>query len=281
MLNPEIDALSPRPLETVRIAGIDLHDVDGAECVNHVMIEASSGRGGWIVTPNADIARQANRDPMIAQLVARATMRVADGMPLVWASRIVGTPLRERVCGSDLVWSLSERAAQQNLSVFLLGGGQEDTASKAAAVLKERYPNLRIAGTWFPPFGFEINPMQKEAMRLALRKAAPDIVYVALGFPKAERLIDELREVLPNAWWIGVGISLSFICEEVPRAPVWMQKVGLEWLHRLTQEPGRLAKRYLWHDLPFVARLLASCLLSRQTETDSTARRLPSISARR
>ncbi len=260
---PRKNTLNEDAIPVVRIDVMDIHNISEAQCVGYVISSSRSGRGGWLVTPNADIARQTHADRTIRTLIERADLRVADGMPLIWASRLKGTPLQGRVCGSDLVWSIAAQAAAHGLSLFLLGGGRPDTAWKAAGRLKAHNPGLNIAGTWYPPFGFEGSPTEMADLRAALRAANPDIVYVALGFPKAEKLIDELRGDFPGTWWLGIGISLSFIGGEVHRAPRWLQRLGLEWIHRLAQEPGRLAKRYLWHDIPYVARLLGSALLSR------------------
>ncbi|MCC5870754.1 MAG: WecB/TagA/CpsF family glycosyltransferase [Gammaproteobacteria bacterium] len=237
--------------------------IDEPTCVEHFATAADSGQGIWVVTANADIARLCQHDAELAQLVAGADLIVADGMPLVWASRLLGHALPERVCGSDLVWSLAERAAQDGFKLFLLGGGTPSTAARAATILQERFPALEIAGTHFPPFGFESDPGEMERIEEAVRDASAALVYVALGFPKAEKLIASLLDKFPAVSWIGVGISLSFICGEVPRAPKWMQHVGLEWIHRLAQEPRRLAMRYLWHDIPFTAKLLASAIWAR------------------
>ncbi len=245
------------------IAGLDLRDINEAALVDHLAEAANRQQGGWIVTANADIARQCRQQPTLKAMVAKADLIVADGMPLIWAARICGRPLPERVCGSDLVWSIAERASQDGLSLFLLGGGEPDTARRAASVLQARHPSLAIAGTHYPPFGFESDATEMARLRDALTQAAPDIVYVALGFPKAERLIHALRSEYPGIWWIGVGISLSFMAGDVARAPPWMQRIGFEWLHRMVQEPGRLVKRYLWHDIPFVLWLLAWALRER------------------
>ena len=247
----------------VEIAGLNVAKVNEAILVDHVASSLESGHGGWLVTANADIARLCNQNSDLHRFVGGADVIVADGMPLIWASRLQGTPLLARVCGSDLVWSIAERAAEEGRSLFLLGGGQPDTAKRAAAVLQQRYPRLNIAGTHYPPFGFETDGMQMDAIRHQLETTRPDIIYVALGFPKAERLIEQLRARHPKTWWIGVGISLSFIAGDVTRAPRWMQAIGMEWMHRLVQEPGRLTKRYLWHDIPYVATLLLSSAIKR------------------
>ena len=250
-------------VSTVRLLGVPFANLTNQGCVELVVSELKSGRGGWMVTPNVDILRRIVKDPAAARLVGEANLFVADGMPLIWASRLQGTPLPERVAGSDLLVSLSRGAAGAGRSVYLLGGNP-GMAKGAAGVLTGRLPGLRVAGFSEIPMGWNVQADVETRERIAdqLRKAAPDIVYVALGFPKQEQVIDALREVLPGAWWLGVGVSFSFICGEVHRAPRWMQVTGLEWTHRLAQEPGRLGRRYLIDGPPFAFSLLLNSLLS-------------------
>jgi N-acetylglucosaminyldiphosphoundecaprenol N-acetyl-beta-D-mannosaminyltransferase len=195
--------------------------------------------------------------PNYAEAVKAADLRLVDGMPLVWASRLQGTPLPGRVAGSDLVYSLSRAMAEHGRSVYLLGG-EPGTASAAAGELQRQYPELIVAGTDCPAHGFESDDQQMHLLKERLVSAKPDMVFVALGSPKQEFLIQKLMPLLPSTWWIGIGISFSFVCGHVRRAPTWMQRIGLEWIHRLCQEPRRLAKRYLLHGLPFFLRLIAS-----------------------
>ncbi len=250
------------PLPTVRLRGVNLHAITEAGCIQHVLNALDQGHGGVVVTPNLDHLRRCLKDIRFGALVAEADLVVADGMPLIWASRLQGTPLPERVAGSDLISSLSAAAAEKGRSIFLLGGAP-NTAEGAARVLQQRHPNLKIAGTHFPPMGFEEDDKAIEAMIAQLQAAKPDIVYVALGSPKQELLIEQLRRLLPQAWWLGVGNSFSFLCGHVPRAPLWMQKSGLEWAHRLIQEPRRLFKRYVVVGLPFAVSMLAVAISQR------------------
>ncbi len=240
----------PEP-QSILLSGVRLHRLAESQCVRHITDELDARRGGWVVTVNVDILRRLVKSPAFASLCQPATLHVADGMPLVWASRMQGTPLPERVTGSNLIWSLSAAAAQSHRSLFLLGG-DPGSADHAAQILQAKYPGLTIAGTLCPPMGFERNPAAVEHLRQTLLAAHPDIIYVALGSPKQENVIHRLRLALPHAWWLGVGISFSFVSGQVHRAPIWIQRCGLEWAHRLTQEPKRLAKRYLVDDLPFV-----------------------------
>lgn len=248
---------------TVELEGLTFLDVDRERFVELVVAESRAGRGGWVITPNTDILRQAHEDPQIHALVASADALVADGMPLIWASRLQRTPLRGgRICGSDLIYSIPAAAARAGLSVYLLGGAG-DTGERTEHELRARDPELRVVGRYSPPFGFEKQPEQLEHMRALLAEAKPDLVFVALSFPKGERLIMQLRDVLPGAWWIGVGAAFDFVAGAIARAPAWMQSTGIEWVFRMTQDPKRLVRRYLWHDLPYAGVLFADALRRR------------------
>ncbi|WP_233162853.1 WecB/TagA/CpsF family glycosyltransferase [Glycomyces salinus] len=244
----------------IRIGGIGIDPVSEREAVERVMAALESGRGGQIVTPNVDILAAARRSRAARALVEAAELAVADGAPLVWASKLAGTPLPQRVAGSDLVWSLSEAAAERGLKVALLGGTPDGAArptEHAAEILEARYPGLKAVGAWCPPMGFDRDESQWRALVDRFGAADPDLVYVGLGFPKQEHVIARLRAVAPGAWFLGCGASIDFIAGYRRRAPKWMQRSGTEWLFRLASEPRRLARRYLLTDLPVAVRLLA------------------------
>lgn len=246
---------TPRQWERVSIGDISVDAVTEEEAVRHVVELCRSAQGGWVTTPNVDHLRLYRKHQDLRQLGAMADLVVADGMPLVWASHLQRTPLPERVAGSNLIWSLSAAAANAGIPVFLLGG-DEGVAARAADELRRALPTLQVAGTYCPPHGFERSERELEGIRNAIKVARPGIVYVALGFPKQERLIQQLRGDYPHAWYLGVGISFSFVSGDVRRAPEWMHDAGLEWMHRLVVDPRRLWSRYLRHGIPFVTRLL-------------------------
>lgn len=248
--------LRPCDLPQIRLRGIPFHAVTETDAIRCILDELDAGRGGWVVTHNLDHLRRRLRDPAFAEVCSDATLVVADGMPLVWASHLQNTPVPERVAGSNLTVRLTAAAAERGRSIFLVGG-PPGTAALAATALKTRYPELAVRGSCSPPMEFQKDPGEMDRLRTSLVAAAPDIVYVALGSPKQEYLIRELRAALPAAWWLGVGISLSFVSGEIRRAPLWMQRSGLEWMHRLVQEPHRLARRYLVDGIPFALQLLA------------------------
>ena len=255
---------SMRPLigERVEIHGVEIDALTPEQVVERVMTEAAAGRGGSVLTPNLEILRLRAADPALQRCFDRASLVVADGMPLLWAARLAGRPLPARVAGSDLIWALSREAAARGLAIYLLGGNP-GVAERAAAVLVGENPALRVAGTYCPPLGFEEVPSELERMRRHLAEAEASLVMVGLPFPMADRQIDELRRRFPELWFFGLGITLSFVAGEVRRAPAIMQRTGTEWIHRLAQEPGRLAKRYLVHGLPFLLRLLVWALRAR------------------
>ncbi len=248
-------------LPMVRLNGVAVHAITEDQCVQYILKELREGRGGTVVTPNLDHLRRCQTDLNFGALVAEADVVVADGMPLVWASKLQGTPLPQRVAGSDLISSLSAGAARENRSLFLWGG-DPGTAAGAAAVLRERHPNLRIGGIICPAYGFEKDDRQMAGIVNAIAEAKPDLVYVCLGSPKQEKLIQRIRPMAAGAWWLGLGNSFSFLCGDVRRAPRWMQKIGLEWVHRLLQEPKRLFKRYIVQGIPFAAKLLGQSALA-------------------
>jgi N-acetylglucosaminyldiphosphoundecaprenol N-acetyl-beta-D-mannosaminyltransferase len=244
------------------LGGLRFDVLTEREVVQHVVNESGAGRGGVIVTPNIDICRQVRRVPTDLPLVENASLVVPDGMPLLWAAKVRGTPFPERVTGSSLIFTLTDVAATAGLSVYFLGGAP-GVPEAAAANLATRYQGLKVAGTDSPVIGFDESPEGMRAVCLRVSDAGPDIVYVGLGFPRQERLIASLVSALPVAWFVGCGAAIPFAAGTVPRAPAWMQQAGLEWVHRLLLEPHRLFRRYLIDGLPFVAELLVTAVIHR------------------
>jgi N-acetylglucosaminyldiphosphoundecaprenol N-acetyl-beta-D-mannosaminyltransferase len=240
----------------VQLMGMSLARVREHHVLDRVFSDLSAGKGGWIVTVNLDMLRRHHHDGAARALYAEADLRIADGMPLVWASRLMGArALPERVAGSCLARHLAERAALERRSLCLLGGAP-GAARAARRALSQRYPGLRVVEAGSPTL--PLQPTDDGVARLVERIApmAPDILLVGLGSPKQEYWIRALRPHLPRTWMIGVGVTFSFLGGQIRRAPRWMQRSGLEWVHRLAQEPRRLARRYLIEDLPFAWTLL-------------------------
>lgn len=258
------DSLRQTGLHSVQLYGTSLAPITENQCVHFIVDAIESGRGGWCVTVNLEILRQTAINPKLQQLVELGSLRVPDGITLVWASRLQATPLPERVCGSNLIYSLTHEISRRGRSVFFLGGNP-GTAERAVEILQQKNPGLRVAGILCPPIGFERDPVQLQRIEHILYTANPDVVYVALGFPKSDYLIAQLRDLCPNAWWIGVGISFSYVAGDLKRPPKWAQNLGIETLYRLVQEPRRLAKRYLWDGPIFVTKLFTFSIIRRFT----------------
>jgi N-acetylglucosaminyldiphosphoundecaprenol N-acetyl-beta-D-mannosaminyltransferase len=246
-----------RPSQRVLLMGIAIDSIGEQEVVDWVIACCHRSQGGHLITMNVQVLRLALEHQEIRAIVTNADLVVADGMPIVWASRLRGRCLPERVTGSSLIWTLSEAAAHAGISVFLLGG-LPGVAETAATRLTARHPGLRIAGIHCPPFGFENDDRAMAAIRDHVRKAAPGIVFCGLGFPKQERLITTLSSDWPATWFVGCGASIAFAAGSLRRAPRWMQHCSLEWIFRLSQEPRRLFARYFVRDLPFATRMLVA-----------------------
>jgi N-acetylglucosaminyldiphosphoundecaprenol N-acetyl-beta-D-mannosaminyltransferase len=245
----------------ISLMGMAVDRVDEREAVETILDARADDRGGVVLTPNLEHLSSYRSSREVREAFDDAELVVADGMPLVWASRLQRTPLPERVAGSDLIWSLSEAAAERGRSVFLLGGNP-GAAERAADVLQERTPGLAVAGVACPRVG-EGDESDLEAAAARLERAQPDLVYVGLPFRKQIHAVRRLRTAAPGSWFLGLGASLSFVAGDIRRAPVWMRRTGLEWTWRLSQEPARLWRRYLVDGLPCAALLFAGALRER------------------
>jgi N-acetylglucosaminyldiphosphoundecaprenol N-acetyl-beta-D-mannosaminyltransferase len=251
--------------------GIEFAALTEREVIDHILGSTLHGRGGWVVTANTDILRQILRSTELRDLVRTADLIVADGMPIVWASRLQKEPLPERVTGSSLISTLSSAAAAAGVPVFLLGG-RDGAAAAAAGKLQEMYPGL-VAGHYSPPIGFEHDPVERAAVHRAVGSFGPAVYFCGFGCPKQERLISELRPVYHGSWFIGSGASSDLLVGETRRAPLLAQRLGLEWTFRLAQEPKRLFRRYVLDDGPFALRMLLHSALGERSTPIGPRRR--------
>jgi N-acetylglucosaminyldiphosphoundecaprenol N-acetyl-beta-D-mannosaminyltransferase len=238
---------------------IDAVTFEGALDAVESMVAA--GRGGAVFTPNVDHVMIAHEDARMRDAYSRVDLSLPDGMPLLWASRLLGQPLPEKVSGSDFTPRLLERAAARGWRVYFLGGAP-GVAATARDRLVEQLPSLQVVGVDAPRFQVTDSRESQRELVAAIRATRPDIVLVAFGAPKQEVWIDLARDELRPAVLLGIGASLDFIAGTVPRAPRWMSSNGLEWLFRLWREPGRMWRRYLVRDSRFVL-VLGRALVSR------------------
>jgi N-acetylglucosaminyldiphosphoundecaprenol N-acetyl-beta-D-mannosaminyltransferase len=249
---------SERP-RRVRIGPIWLDAVTFEETLDEIERRAVNGEGGAIFTPNVDHMVNLARSAPFRAAYERASLALVDGQALLWASKLLGTGLPEKISGSDLVPRLLERAGRRGLRVYFLGGGP-GIALEAAEVARRRY-GVAIVGVDSPvvsPTG-EAGPEVVER----IREARPHLLFVALGAPKQELFIDRYRERLLPMVSLGIGASLDFVAGRVRRAPAWMSRAGFEWIFRLSQDPKRLARRYLIDDPRFAGIFLRTLLVPR------------------
>jgi N-acetylglucosaminyldiphosphoundecaprenol N-acetyl-beta-D-mannosaminyltransferase len=200
------------------------------------------GRSRFFITANLHYAMLTDRDPRLKEVNDRADFILADGMPMVWYSRLAGRPLPERVAGSDLIYRLAEQAARRGHSLFLLGGGP-GVAEAAAETLRALNPGLAIAGIESPMLG-EMSPGEHGALIERIRRSGADVLLVAFGQPKGELWLAQNCEALGVPVSVQLGASFDFVAGRVRRAPRWVQRIGAEWLYRITREPRRMIPRY-------------------------------------
>jgi len=217
-----------------------------------------------IVGPNAQLVTLAEHHPRFAEAMQAADLAVPDGISVVLASRLLGVPIPERVTGGDLMGRLCAEAAHYGFRVFFLGG-LPGAAMMAAWNLEQRYPGLRICGTWCPPPGFENDPREQAQIRDAIDNVHPDLLCVALGAPKQEIWMYENAASLPVGAILPVGAAFDTQSGLRRRAPRWVQRLALEWLFRLLMEPRRLWRRYLIGNAEFMLLVLRQCLRQKLT----------------
>lgn len=231
-----------------------------------------SGRTHQVATVNVDFLVQAVRDRAVHRILALTDLAVPDGMPVVWGARLLGTPLRQRTAGADLLPSLVARAAVDDLRICLFGGAA-GVAARAAETLTRRHPAATVFAVEAPPVDADgtIAPSAADAVTAEIIRHDPDIVCVALGNPKQERWIDRYRSAVGAPVFIGVGGTLDFLTGRTRRAPSWMQRTGLEWLHRAAREPRRLLRRYLTDFAVFAPGLVTQMVRGRRRRCQATS----------
>ena len=219
-------------------------DVSEAEFLDDVgRLLASGGKGAYMVSLNVDQVVKADRDPAFRKAFNTADFILMDGVPLIKIARRKGLHVSEKVSGSDLIFSLCARAAEEGWTCFFLGG-RDGVPERAAENLAARCPGLKVAGAYSPPYGFEKDPeLLAETVR-RVAQASPDVCFICLGEPKQTMFACEYGAKMGYGIGLCLGAAIDFAAGSAKRAPKWMQKAGLEWLYRFTKEPKRLFKRY-------------------------------------
>lgn len=229
-----------------RLFGIEIDAIRMNDAVARLRswIAESDGNCGYVVTPNVDHAVLLSENESFRSAYDQADLILADGHPIVWASRLLRQPLPERVPGSELVPALFDSYKNSGaLKVFLLGA-LPGVGARAAANMKRQWPNVQTVGVYSPPIGFENDPDECSYALGRISLCRPDVVIVGLGAPKQEIWVNQYHKQMNAKAVLCVGATIDFLAGEQKRAPVWMRKIGIEWIHRMCSQPRRLFKRY-------------------------------------
>jgi len=235
----------------IEMMGCQIDNLSMEETLQTIEGFIASGKPHQHVVVNVDKLVKAQHDPELRRIINECALINADGMPVVWASRLLGKPLKERVAGVDLCDSLLCRAADKGWRVYLLGA-KEEVVSKVRQIYSARYPTLVFAGHrngyW--------KPDQEQQVVDEITAAKADLLFVAISSPKKEQFLGAYQARMRIPFAMGVGGTFDVFAGKVTRAPVWMQKSGLEWFYRFLQEPRRMFRRYFIEDMAFVGLLL-------------------------
>lgn len=233
--------------QRVSLFGVEIDNVDMSAATDHVTawLSGDDSKCHFVVTPNVDQVVMLQKNEALKAAYQDASLVLADGFPLIVASKLLGKPLPERVAGSELVPALFDRLAfrEQSTRVYLLGA-MPGVAVKAARQIDKQWPHINVVGTYSPPFGFEHDDEECETILANLEEAKADIVIFGVGAPKQELWAHRFHDRIAAKALFCVGATIDFLAGEKAQAPMWMRRCGLEWVHRCASEPRRLASRY-------------------------------------
>lgn len=238
--------------ERIEVMGCLIDNLSMEETLARIEGFITSGQPHQHVVVNVDKLVKARRDPDLRRIINGCALINADGMPVVWASRLLGTPIKERVAGVDLFEAIMQRAARTGWRVFLLGA-QEDVVAAVNRIYPAKYPGLVIAGSRNGYWSTEEEP----GVVAEIRDAHADILFVAISSPKKEQFLGRYQAEMRIPFAMGVGGTFDVAAGKVRRAPRWMQQNGLEWFYRFLQEPRRMFRRYFIDDMAFAGMLWA------------------------
>ena len=224
-------------MERTEILGVSVDALTYRDAVARVDKSVSSGTPSWILAINPEKIMKALADEELNRLLMRADIFIPDGIGILWAGKLMGRPFPQRVTGVDLLMTLVEEAAKRGWKIYLIGAAP-GVADEVAKSWVKRFPGLTVVGCRDGYF----DSTQEEEVAAAVRAAKPDLLFVGMGSPKQEKFIETYQKQMGVPVCMGVGGSFDVISGKKKRAPVWMQKVGLEWSYRLIIEPSRILR---------------------------------------
>jgi N-acetylglucosaminyldiphosphoundecaprenol N-acetyl-beta-D-mannosaminyltransferase len=269
-----MERATSRELPRVRFGRVHAHGVGPEEAIDLIVARASSGLGGFVLTPNVDHVAMAQRSPALVDAYRRCFLSLPDGMPLLMVARMLHLPLPAKVSGSDIFEPLLARCAHEGLPVFFLGSTAE-SCERATLLLKERYPQIEITG--YDDSFFDPTSDSDTAVNALHRARASGARVIICSLPPAKQvLLSEFMWEYAPAVGVATAGALGFFVGDIKRAPSWISRSGFEWMYRLAQEPRRLWRRYLVEDFgafPVFARMLLQRLMGRSlSEPDPVVR---------
>jgi N-acetylglucosaminyldiphosphoundecaprenol N-acetyl-beta-D-mannosaminyltransferase len=234
--------------ERITLMGCQIDNLSMEDTLGRIEGFIHSGKPHQHVVVNVDKLVKASRDPGLRKIINDCALINVDGMPVVWASRLLGKPLKERVAGVDLFEALMRRAGEKGWRVFLLGA-REEVVSAVADTYGRKYPRLVLAGY---RNGYWKGEAEERAVVQQIRDSRADLLFVAISSPKKEQFLGRYQAEMKIPFAMGVGGTFDVAIGRVKRAPRWMQKSGLEWFYRFLQEPRRMFRRYFIDDMAFI-----------------------------
>ena len=239
-------------MKSIELLNTTIHNYSMVE-----LLEDLNRRGGFVVTPNVDHMVKLQDDAELREVYQVADYRVCDSKIIEYVLKLMGTPIKEKISGSDLFPAFYEyNQANEDTKIFLLGA-KEGVADRARQKINQKVGREIVVDSYSPSFGFENNPEECAEIIERIKQSGATVLAVGVGAPKQEKWIAKYRHQLPNIKiFLAIGATIDFEAGEKARSPKWMSEVGLEWLHRLSSEPQRLWKRYLVDSLPFFSLVL-------------------------
>ncbi len=249
----------PTAPERVPILGCPFDAVTFEEAASRIATALEKRELLHVCVGNVDMVMKTRKIPDFAAIFNDCGLVICDGVPVTWAAKALGTPLRGRVSGTDTVWECAAISARIGITVAMIGA-EFDTTQRAAEVMAARYPGAKLHAF---PTPYPLTEKENEKLLSTIRESGADMVLVALGAPKQERWIRDHLEASGACVGIGIGSAFDIISGKQPRAPRWMRDNGFEWLHRMLQDPARLGRRYLLEDFPFVWHIVVAIIRQR------------------
>jgi N-acetylglucosaminyldiphosphoundecaprenol N-acetyl-beta-D-mannosaminyltransferase len=248
----------PLGLPRANVLGVGVHAIDMRQALNVFRSAVEEGRKGYVCVTGVHGIMEAQRNSDFRAILNGSLLTTPDGVPTVWVGRCQGHSHMRRVFGPELMLEVCAMSVGKGYTHFLYGGAN-GVVEELEASLECRFPRIRIVGTYSPPFR-PLNEAEKEDLCARVARAKPDIFWVGLSTPKQERFMAEYLPKLDTRIMVGVGAAFDFHTGRIQDAPPWMKNAGLQWIHRLKQEPRRLWKRYLYNNSRFVLKMSAQLL---------------------